>query len=51
MMPFEILVADIDEIFDKWINGEEPESSDYDLMDSIMNTLRAIRDEKGKPDA
>ncbi len=34
------LLNNLDELFDKWCDGCDPEHEDYELMDSICSELR-----------
>jgi hypothetical protein len=44
MMKMENLVAELNDLFDKWIKGYSPTEEDCTMMDSILETLRELRD-------
>ena len=44
MMKMENLVAELNDLFDKWIKGYSPTEEDCTMMDSILEALRELRD-------
>ena len=44
MMKMENLVAELNDLFDKWIKGYSPTEKDCTMMDSILEALRELRD-------
>lgn len=45
-MTLDEMIAELGELFDNWMDGSRPEPEEVIAMDSILATLRAMRDTK-----